>query len=368
MSFNEYFQPHEKAHNLLTLKAYKWNENNYWIQYVGTWTLDKAFSNGNKKPALGSLTGSSLRTSSVQQIILEDIQDTTGGLTAITDLMHPDLLNAINGHKMNNRGVATSVNFPASHTLSHLLTCLSPSGTILSLPWVNISTKKMVPKAKHVHMNVFNLEVFHAQVAHKDRSIAQLLQMEANIDLPGQQTKIHFYNVDNQGVRSQNAYATVIVKYESLEAWQAEWKRMKHLVTGRIEALDSLAAVGTANTVCRNMAYTLFKNVVDYADRYRGMRSITRNEYEAFADVSLDRDRHGTWNTPPHWIDSIFHLGGFIMNGSDASNTRDFFYVTPGWGSARLALPLDPGKSYRSYVKMSPMAESNMYLGDVYVM
>ena len=226
----------------------------------------------------------------------------------------------------------------------------------------------MVPKAKDVNMNVSNLEVFHAQIAHKDTSVAQLLQLEANIDLPAQETKIHFYNVDHEGVRSQDPYATVVVKYESLEAWQAEWKRVNHLVTGRIEALDGMAAAGTANKVSRNMAYTLFKNVVDYADKYRGMQSVTLNEHEAYADVSLDPDRHGTWNTPPHWIDSIFHLGGFIMNGSDASNTRDFFYVTPGWGSARLAKPLAPGKGYRSYVKMSPMAEVNMYSGDVYVM
>lgn len=217
-------------------------------------------------------------------------------------------------------------------------------------------------------MNVSNLEVFHAQIAHKDRSIAQLLQLEANIDLPAQETKIYFYNVDNEGVRSQDPYATVVVKYENLEAWQAEWKRVNHLVTSRIEALDGMAAAGTANKVSRNMAYTLFKNVVDYADKYRGMQSVTLNEHEAYADVSLDPDRHGTWNTPPHWIDSIFHLGGFIMNGSDASNTRDFFYVTPGWGSARLAKPLAPGKGYRSYVRMSPMAEANMYSGDVYVM
>lgn len=128
VSFNEYFLPHEKAHNLLTLKAYKWNEKNFWIHYVGTWTLDKAFPNGNKKPALGSLAGSSLKTSSAQQITSEEIRDTTGTLTAISDLMHPDLLAAVNGHRMNNNGVATSVNFPASHMFSHLLTCLSPSG------------------------------------------------------------------------------------------------------------------------------------------------------------------------------------------------------------------------------------------------
>lgn len=148
VSFNEYFLPHEKAHNLLTLKAYKWNEKNYWIQYVGTWTLDKAFPNGNKKPALGSLTGSSLRTSSVQQIISEEIRDSTGSLTAISDLMHPDLLDAINGHQMNNNGVATSVSFCASHMLFHLLTCLSPYGMTSPLPWGNIYSEKWFPKPR----------------------------------------------------------------------------------------------------------------------------------------------------------------------------------------------------------------------------
>ena len=228
--------------------------------------------------------------------------------------------------------------------------------------------KKMVPKAKEVYMNVSCLDVLHAQIAHDDRTIAQLLQMEASIDLPLKKTQINFYNVDNEGIRTDEPYATVTVKYEDLEAWQAEWKRVTHLVTGRVEALDGMATAGTASKVSKDMAYTLFKNVVDYADKYRGMQSVTLNEHEAYANISLDPDRHGTWHTPPHWIDSIFHLGGFIMNGSDASNTKDFFYVTPGWGSARLARPLAPGKGYRSYVKMAPMDEVNMYSGDVYVM
>jgi len=120
VSFNEYFRPYEKAHHLLNLKAYSWNEKNYWIPYVGTWTLDKAFPNGNEKPTPGSLTGSSLRTSSVQQIVSEDIREKTGTVVAISDLMHPDLLSAINGHRMNDNGVATSVYCPL-----HLFNCLT---------------------------------------------------------------------------------------------------------------------------------------------------------------------------------------------------------------------------------------------------
>lgn len=131
VSWNEYFRPYEKAHNLLTLENYKWNEKNYWIQYVGTWTLDKAHpQNPNKKSALGTLTshGSSLRTSSVHQIVSEELRDTTGELTAVSDIMHPDLLAAVNGHFMNGCGVATTVSLSEVHIIAHTLIDPSPSG------------------------------------------------------------------------------------------------------------------------------------------------------------------------------------------------------------------------------------------------
>ncbi|MCJ1366944.1 hypothetical protein MMC16_006075 [Acarospora aff. strigata] len=56
------------------------------------------------------------------------------------------------------------------------------------------------------------------------------------------------------------------------------------------------------------------------------------------------------------------------MNGSDTSNTKDYFYVTPGLSSFRMAQPIKPGASYRSYVTMVPTTEANMYAGDVYVL
>lgn len=55
------------------------------------------------------------------------------------------------------------------------------------------------------------------------------------------------------------------------------------------------------------------------------------------------------------------------MHGSNASNTKDFFYDTPGWDSGRLAKPLVPGRGYRTYVRMSPTDEANVYSGNVYV-
>lgn len=89
--------------------------------------------------------------------------------------------------------------------------------------------------------------------------------------------------------------------------------------------------------------------------------------HEAYADITLVPERQGTWHTPPHLIDSVFHLAGLIMNGSVASSTKDFFYVTPGWDIFLISKPLGPGAGYRSYIEIFPTNEPNMYAGNVYV-
>ncbi|KAL8821405.1 MAG: hypothetical protein Q9223_000554 [Gallowayella weberi] len=354
VSFNEYFQPYEKSHDLLTLPKYKWNEKDYWIQYLGTWTLDKAHirDNLNKPPSLGSITslGSSLRTSLVHNVVSEEFEGSIGKLTAISDIMHPDFLGAVTGHMMNGCGVATS-SIWADITLT--------LGEYLY--------KRMVPKTKEVHMNVTDMEVLHAQVAQKVASSPQLLQMEAELDLDDQAMTIYWYNIMQDNSRAPESFASTTVFFEDPTSWQTEWERVTHLIKGRIDALSQMAANGQASKLSKSMAYTLFKNVVDYADKYRGMESVVINDYEAFADITLIPERHGTWHTPPHWIDSVSHLAGLIMNGSDASNTKDYFYVTPGCDTFRLSKPLEPGASYRSYVHMFPTKEQNMYAGDLYI-
>ncbi|KAL9032412.1 MAG: hypothetical protein Q9214_007981, partial [Letrouitia sp. 1 TL-2023] len=116
------------------------------------------------------------------------------------------------------------------------------------------------------------------------------------------------------------------------------------------------------------MAYRLFANLVDYAEKYRGMHAVTLNDYEAYADVVLTKEKSGTWTVPPYFIDSVAHLAGFILNGSDAVDNKNNFFVTPGWKSMRFAKPLEAGGKYQSYVKMIPTVEDpGIYLGDVYI-
>lgn len=113
LSWNEYFRPYEKAHNLLTLNSYKWNEKNHWIPYIGTWTLDKANIKHNLEKLANKTSdvslSSKLKTSVIHGIASESITDSTASIITRSNLLDPAFIEAVEGHRMNGHGVATSV-------------------------------------------------------------------------------------------------------------------------------------------------------------------------------------------------------------------------------------------------------------------
>jgi acyl transferase domain-containing protein len=113
IGWNDFHQPFEKALTLLDLPTYSWNDKTFWIQYNGDWALTKGntFYEAEKasKTVQEPLPNSSLRTSTVQSIIEEAFQGSSGKVIMQSDLMHPDFYAAAYGHKMNDCGVVTSV-------------------------------------------------------------------------------------------------------------------------------------------------------------------------------------------------------------------------------------------------------------------
>jgi monodictyphenone polyketide synthase len=220
-------------------------------------------------------------------------------------------------------------------------------------------------------MSVANLEVLKGLVAQKTARTPQLIQVSISSEnIHSNTARLFWHNVSADGVEADEPFASADLYYGDADEWLASWLPLTHLVQGRIEALERLADEGVANRLSHNMAYLLFaSNLVDYANKYRGMQSVVLHELEAFADVTLTTGGGGVWTVPPHFIDSVAHLAGFVMNVSDAIDTRANFCVTPGWGSMRFAKPLVAGAKYRSYVKMIPTAEDpSVYLGDVYIL
>lgn len=220
-------------------------------------------------------------------------------------------------------------------------------------------------------MNVGELEVLKGLVAKNKPDAKQLIQVTLTIsDLDTKTAELEWRSVNDDGVLEEDAFASATVTYGDAKEWLDGWVPMQHFIQGRIEELERLAAAGVANRLNRNMAYLMFaNNLVDYAEKYRGMQSLVMNGLEAFADVTLTTDKGGSFTVPPHFLDSVGHLAGFVMNVSDAIDTKTYYCVTPGWRSLRIAKPLVPGGKYRSYVKMIPTAEEpGTFLGDVYIL
>ncbi|TVY39235.1 Atrochrysone carboxylic acid synthase [Lachnellula occidentalis] len=358
--WNEFHRPFEASLRLLDLPTYAWNDKNYWLQYNGDWALTKGNTFYDAEKAQKAIQAhpptvlhSNMRTSTVQHIIEETFSKSAGQVIMRSDLMQPDFLEAAHGHKMNGCGVVTSsIHADIAYTLGEYL------------------MKKLKPKSKNIAMNFAELEVEKGLVANKNTEKPQFIQVSATVyDLESGIAHLKWHNVSSNG-EVEDHFATAAIYYGSAIDWLASWVPMAHLVQGRIQALERLAEEGIANRLSRSMAYLLFaNNLVDYANKYRGMQSVVMHELEAFADITLTTEKGGVWTIPPYFIDSVCHLAGFIMNVSDANDTKNNFCVTPGWDSMRLAKPLVAGAQYRSYVKMIPTVEDpGIFVGDVYIL
>ena len=230
--------------------------------------------------------------------------------------------------------------------------------------------RKLNPNGKKVEMNIVTLEVLKGLVANKNTKMPQFIRVFATTaDINSGTISLHWHNGLPNGT-AEEPFASANIHYGDAAEWLTSWVPATHLIQGRIQTLERLAEEGIANRFSHNMAYRLFaSNLVDYAEKYRGMRSVVLHELEAFADVVLSTEKGGTWTIPPYFIDSVAHLAGFIMNVSDAVDTKANFCVTPGWSSMRFARPLVAGGKYRSYVKMIPTVQDpTVYLGNVYVL
>ena len=230
--------------------------------------------------------------------------------------------------------------------------------------------KKLKPSQNQVSINITSLEVLKGLVANQNIGSPQVIQISAiTADINSNTAELKWANVRADNTVDE-PFASAVLFYGDQAEWLVSWVPHNHLIQGRIQDLERLAEMGVANRFTHNMAYLLFaQNLVDYAEKYRGMHSVVLHELEAFADVVLSTEKGGSWTVPPFFIDSVAHLAGFIMNVSDAIDTKNNFCVTPGWRSMRFAKPLVAGAKYRSYVKMIPTAEdSSTYLGDVYIL
>ena len=226
--------------------------------------------------------------------------------------------------------------------------------------------KLVRPPDQNTAYDVCDMEVFKPLIAKIGSKEPQIVRLTATTDSQLDHAQLLFSSGTG---KAKIEHAKCTVKYGDKSAWLSTWQRSAYLVRGRVEALKTAQKDGRAHRLLRGMVYKLFAALVQYDSKYRGMEEVILDsaELEATAKVAFQtKETDGSFYCSPYWIDSLGHLSGFIVNGSDGVDSANQVYVSHGWQSLRIAKPLSADKKYQTYVKMQP-APGKMVAGDIYI-
>ncbi|KKA30712.1 hypothetical protein TD95_004441 [Thielaviopsis punctulata] len=349
-NWSEFHRDFVTSVRMLDLPAYAFDEKNYWLQYTGDWALTK-----NRGPAAASVaqvqapSKPKLSTTSVHAITKEVIDGEKVTLETETDLGRADTRQVVEGHLCNGSPLLPSTLYADI--------CMTVCDYAYRL------VKEDAPES--IGMNICKVEVPKTIIL--DEKNPQKLRCTAVCDIKSGAASISFTTGEGD---KKTEHAHCKVEYGDAADYLDEFDKVSYLIRSRIEHLQKAEMEGKASKIGRGLAYKLFSALVDYSPRYRGMEEVILDSdtCEATAKVVFKTTpEDGNFFFNPYWIDSCCHISGFIINGSDAIDSREQVYISHGWGSLRLPEKLDPSKPYRSYIRMQPVKGSKVMAGDCYI-
>ena len=229
--------------------------------------------------------------------------------------------------------------------------------------------KKVNRSVDYVPMNVRQLEIKKPLIAKgQDAKEEQVLRITATAKRPLGLVEIEYNSISRNNSVGE-LHALCKVEYGNAKSWLLDWSRFDYLFRSRIDVLFQGADVGKYNKVNREQAYEAFSSLVQYDKKYHGMKQVILDskKFEASSLIEFRAtERDGDFETSPYWIDNIAHLSGFILNGSDAVDSKKQVYISHGWESLQMLRPLSARKSYRNHVRMFQGPGKTM-VGDVHV-
>jgi naphtho-gamma-pyrone polyketide synthase len=342
INWKEYHHDFRSSHQVLPLPSYKWDLKNYWIPYRNNFCLTK----GAPQAVIESAPQSTFLTTAAQKIVESRDDGATATVVVQNDIADPELNRVIQGHKVNGAALCpSSLYADIAQTLGEYL------------------IEKYKPEFKGLGLDVCDMTVPKPLIA---KSGEQLFRISATAIWSEKQASIQVYAVNADGKKTaEHAHCTV--KFFETSTSELEWKRISYLVKRSIDRLQQSTETGEAHRIQRGMVYKLFSALVDYDDNYKSIREVIldSDNNEATARVKFQAPP-GNFHRNPFWIDSIGHLSGFIMNASDATDSKNQVFVNHGWDSMRCLKKFSPDVTYRTYVRMQPW-QNNIWAGDVYV-
>lgn len=362
VDWDEVHHEYESSHTVLTLPSYAFENKNYWLEYTNNWCLNK----GEVIEAPNKRLGDHLSTSSVQKLSKEDYGDKIS-LVAESDLSNPDLNEAISGHLVNGSALCPSVSPCENYSVR--ANELQGVYADMALTLAGHLHKKVEKSTGYVPMNVSRLEILKPLIAKgRDEKEQQAVRIAATAERPLKHVQISYNSVLPAGGVGE-LHASCVVEYGNAESWLTDWGHLDYLFHSRIDALNWGVDAGKFTKVDRKQAYESFSSLVQYGERYHGMKEVILNSKDLEATSLIEfraTESDGNFEANPYWIDNIAHLSGFILNGSGIIDSKKQVYISHGWESLQILRPLSARKSYRNHVRMYPGPRQTM-VGDAYL-
>ena len=220
-----------------------------------------------------------------------------------------------------------------------------------------------------IPMDVRHLEIAKPVIAKgHDAKGEQLLRITVTAEQPLKLVRIAYNSISQDGSDGE-FHASCEVQYGDAKSLLAAWSRFDYLLRSRMDVLAQGANAGKYKKISRKQAYESFSSLVQYGKKYHGMKEIVLDSgnFEASSLIEFQTtDNDGDFDANPYWIDNIVHLSGFVLNGSDAVDSKRQVFISHGWESLQMGRPLSGRRSYRNHVRMHQGPAKTM-VGDVHV-
>ncbi|KFY68272.1 hypothetical protein V496_01192 [Pseudogymnoascus sp. VKM F-4515 (FW-2607)] len=350
IEWNEWHRNFKSSHNVLQLPRYSWDLKNYWIMYRNNFCLTKGEGRTvidvppiEKRPSFVYLSPA------VQRVLEEHHAADFSKILIESDIQDPRLAPVLQGHRVN----GTSL-------------CPSSLYADVAMTIANYMMKAIDMQGSEIGLDVGDMKVDKPLIA-LPAGNPQLFRVSGSAKWASKTISLAFYSVNDQGDKRAD-HATCHVKLTSNQTWLQDWKRNAYLIKSRIASLHKGVDEGESHKLKRGLVYKLFGAIVDYDSQYQGMQEVIldSNELEATAKVVFQVG-DGGYCFSPHWVDSLGHIAGFIMNGNDNVESKSQVFINHGWRAMRCATTFSYGKTYRTYNKMQ-LVEGTMYSGDTYIL
>ncbi len=350
VNWQEFHKEHINSLSLLELPTYAFDLKEYWIQYEGDWALkqQKTTATPVAAPTLGTSTVPGFPTTTMQRVAKESFEGKNATVTFESMTSEPNLLSVIQGHLVN--GVA-----------------LCPSSVYTDMAYTAASYiyQSMKPGEKVPPMSVSNLAVTHPLIPRPEVA-DQTIVVTAVKSESDWTVDVSFGSKEGS---STHEHGQCRIIFGNAQQWKAEWAKSSYFINTAKDALIRDALTGNGHRLQKSIVYKLFANLVVYDDAFQAIEEVCLEDNFSNAVASLKlRPLTGTGNFTfsPHWIDSILHVAGFVLNGKPM-NDDDTFYISTGFESLRVSEALAEGKPYTSYVHMGEEDKKGNIIGDVYI-